>query len=95
MRWQIELLFGTLKSKGLNIEASEVESGKGLKNLCLIGLQIALKINQLSQGRENESERSAEISFTQKQIVVLKALVNRYEGKTEKGSHLKVGELHQ
>ena len=84
MRWHIELLFGTLKSKGLNIEASEVESGKGLKNLCLISLQIALKINQLSQGRENESERSAEISFTQQQIVVLKALVNRYEGKTEK-----------
>jgi Transposase DDE domain len=84
MRWQIELLFGTLKSKGLNMEASEVESGNGLKNLCLIGLQIALKINQLSQGRENESERSAEISFTKEQIVVLKALVNRYEGKTEK-----------
>ena len=76
MRWQIELLFGTLKSKGLNMEASEVESGKGLKNLCVIGLQIALKINQLSQGRENESERSAGISFTQKQIVVLKAVVN-------------------
>jgi hypothetical protein len=84
MRWQIELLFGTLKSKGLNMEASEVETGKGLKNLCLIGLQVALKINQLSQGREYEQEGSAEISFSKEEIVVLNALVNRYEGKTEK-----------
>ena len=83
-RWQIELLFGTLKSKGLNLEASELESGAGLKNLCVIALQVALKINQLSQGRENESEKSAEISFTQEQIVVLKALASRCEGKTEK-----------
>ena len=84
MRWQIELLFGTIKSKGLNMEASEVETGRGLKNLCLIGLQVALKINQLSQGRENEQEGSAEISFSTKEIVVLKSLVSRYEGKTEK-----------
>ena len=83
-RWQIELLFGTLKSKGLNFEASEVESGGGLKNLCVIGLQVALKINQLSQGRDNKNEQSAEISFTAEQIVVLKALLGRYEGKTEK-----------
>ena len=84
MRWQIELLFGTLKSKGLNMEASEVETGKGLKNLCLIGLQVALKINQLSQGREYEQDGSAEIIFSQEEQAVLKALVNRYEGKTEK-----------
>lgn len=84
MRWQIELLFGTLKSKGLNMEASEVETGKALKNLCLIGLQVALKINQLSQGREYEQEGSAEIIFSKNEVVVLKALVSRYEGKTEK-----------
>jgi len=84
MRWQIELLFGTLKSKGLNMEASEVETGRGLKNLCLIGLQVALKINQLSQGRDNQQERSAELTFSKEEIVVLKVLVTRYEGKTEK-----------
>ena len=84
MRWQIELLFGTLKSKGLNMEASEVETGRGLKNLCLIGLQVALKINQLSQGRDNEQERSAELSFSKEEVVVIKVLVSRYEGKTEK-----------
>jgi hypothetical protein len=84
LRWQIELLFGTMKSKGLDLEASELESGRGLKNLCLIGLQVALKINQLSQGRNSQHELSAEITFTQKQIAVLKVLVEHYEGKTEK-----------
>lgn len=94
MRWQIELLFGTMKSKGLNLEASQLESGSGLKNLCLIGLQVSLKINQLSQGRDNENELSAEIIFTPKQLIVLKVLVERYEGKTEKQkNHFKFGTL--
>lgn len=93
-RWQIELLFGTLKSKGLNFEASEVESGGGLKNLCIIGLQVALKINQLSQGRNNEQKQSAAISFTTEQTVVLKALLGHFEGKTEKQkNHYKEGTL--
>jgi hypothetical protein len=83
-RWQIELLFGTLKSKGLNFGESEVESGSGLKNLCILALQVALKINQLSQGRENENEQSVKISFTDEQTLILKALKSSYEGKTEK-----------
>ena len=84
LRWQIELLFSTMKSKGLDLEGSELESGRGLKNLCLIGLQVALKINQLSQGRDDQYQLSAQITFTQKQIAVLKVLVEQYEGKTEK-----------
>jgi hypothetical protein len=83
-RWQIEMLFGTMKSKGLNFGASELESGCGLKRLCIIVLQVALKINQLSQGRGNEKEQSAQICFSQEQIPVLQALSNRYDGKTEK-----------
>lgn len=83
-RWQIELLFGTMKSKGLNFGASELESGSGLKKLCIIALQVALKINQLSQGRDNEKEQSAKISFSEEQIPVLQALSSVYEGKTEK-----------
>lgn len=84
MRWQIELLFGTLKSKGLDIEASEVETGKGLKVLCLIGLQVALKINQLTQGRDCQIENSAQLIFSNEDIEVLKSLTIKYEGKTHK-----------
>jgi hypothetical protein len=93
MRWQIELLFGTMKSKGLNFEASEIETGSGLKNLCLLSLQVALKINQLSQGREDETI-TAQISFDLNHIPVLKALIKKYEGKTEKQkNHHKIGTL--
>jgi hypothetical protein len=93
LRWQIELLFGTVKSKGLNLEDSQIKSGSGLKNLCLLTIQVALKINQLTQGRDNENG-SAEISFTPKQLLVLRLLINQYEGKTEKQkNHFKAGTL--
>jgi hypothetical protein len=84
LRWQIELLFSTVKSKGLNMEASELEKGKALKVLCVMALYVALKINQLRQLRNDTSGISAEIAFTKKQIVLLKVLTNQYEGKTEK-----------
>jgi len=83
-RWQIELLFGTMKSKGLDLEDSQLESGGSLKNLCVIALQVSLKINQLTQGRSMEHPNSARIIFTPAQIAVLKLLVVRFEGKTEK-----------
>jgi hypothetical protein len=94
MRWQIELLFGTMKSKGLNFEASQLETGIALKNLCLIALQVSLKINQLTQGRDNQNPDSAAKLFTPKQIIVLKLLATHLEGKTEKqGNHFREGTI--
>lgn len=84
MRWQIELLFGTTKSKGMNMEASELESGKALKSMCVIALYVCLIINQLRQLRNDTSGIHAGIWFTKKQIELLKVLCKRYEGKTEK-----------
>ena len=84
LRWQIELLFATMKSKGLNREASELEKGKALKVMCVLALYSSLKINQLRQLRSDTSGISAEIAFTKKQIALLKILSKRYEGKTKK-----------
>lgn len=84
MRWQIELLFATMKSKGLNMESSELESGKALKTLCVIAMQVALQINQLRQSRNDQTGIPAQITFTDKQIAVLKILVTKYERKTQK-----------
>ena len=84
MRWQIELLFATMKSKGMNMEASELESGKALKSMCVIALYVSLLINQLRQLRDDTSGIHAGIWFTKKQIELLKVLCKRYEGKTEK-----------
>ena len=76
LRWQIELLFATMKSKGLNMEASELERGKALKAMCVLALYVSLKINQLRQLRNDTSGISAEIAFTKKQIALLKILSN-------------------
>lgn len=84
MRWQIELLFSTVKSSGLDIEASEIETGKALKALAVITIQVALKINQLRQARNDTSGIPAGITFTEKEQIVISALVIEYEGKTEK-----------
>ena len=84
MRWQIELLFSTLKTAGLNIEASEIESGKALKKLCVMALAVSLQINQLRQARQDTTEIPAAILFTKEQITFLKMLIPKYEGKTKK-----------
>ena len=94
MRWQIEMLFSAMKSKGLNVEASEVETGKGLKVLCLLSLLAALKINQLRQARDDKTEIPADICFTKKEQKVIKHLIKKMEGKTEKQKcHHKEGTL--
>ena len=94
LRWQIELLFSTLKSSGLDIEESEIETGKALKSLAVIAIQVALKINQLRQSRYDTSGIPAGITFTKEEQVVVAALVNEYEGKTEKQkNHYKKGTL--
>ena len=84
MRWQIELLFGTTKSKGMNMEASELESGKALKTMCVYALYTSLMINQLRQLRDDTSGIKANLVFTKKEIELLKILGKRFEGKTEK-----------
>lgn len=84
LRWQIELVFGTLKSKGLNIEGSQLETGKALKSICVMSLITALKINQLRLAHNNNSNPKAEIVFTPLQTELLKVLLVGLEGKTEK-----------
>ena len=87
LRWQIELLFSTMKSKGINVEASELEKGKALKAMCSLALHVSLKINQLRQLRNDTTGISAEITFTKKQIALLKILTKQYERKTAKQSN--------
>lgn len=84
IRWQIELLFNTLKTAALNIEDSQLETGVALKKLCVIALAVALKINQLRQSITDQTEVPALIAFTPIQIEVIKILIPKYEGKTEK-----------
>jgi hypothetical protein len=72
------------KLKGMKMEASELESGKALKSKCVIALYVSLLINQLRQLRDDESRIHAGISFTNKQMELLKIIRKRYEGRTQK-----------
>jgi hypothetical protein len=87
LRWQIELVFGTLKSKGMDLEASELESGKALKSMAVMSLITALRINQLRLARNNTAI-PASIVFTIPQIALLHFLIKTLEGKTERQKNL-------
>ncbi len=83
-RWQIEQLFRTLKSKGLGIEESQLETARALKNLVLIALQTSLHIMQLTYSRSGGSVYSATAIFRQRTLLLLELLNRKYEGKTKK-----------
>ncbi len=84
LRWRIEELFRTLKRKGLNLESSQLESGKALKKLALMALNAALIIMQLVGDRDGEAGESGELVFSEKELECLKEVGKSYEGKTEK-----------
>jgi len=84
LRWLIEDLFRTLKSKGLNYESSELESGKALRKLLVMSLMAAVQILQLRQARYGTTQQSSSLVFSQKQLACMEDLLSHFEGKTEK-----------
>ena len=83
-RWFIEELFRVLKSKGLIMEAAQLESGFGLKKLAVIALQVALTTMTLKLSLSNSHKVKANLIFSKDQIDFLKIYMQELEGKTEK-----------
>lgn len=83
LRWRIEELFAMVKSQGMKLEESRLESGKALKVMAALALQAALQIIQLKEGRERE-DKAASLAFTQQELVFMSLLCRKLEGKTEK-----------
>lgn len=84
-RWYIEELFRVLKSDGLDIESSQLETGLALKRLMLFCLQAALQIMIIKIAYDQKREDCpAQTVFTDKQIQFLKILQPTLEGKTQK-----------
>ena len=83
MRWIIEQLFRLMKSDGLRLEDSQLETAEGLMKLTAIAAKAACVVLQLVQAR-NGGAQPASIAFSQTEIATLEALNDRIEGKTEK-----------
>jgi DDE family transposase len=85
LRWNIEQLFRTLKSQGLQLEESFLEDGEALERLATAALIAACTVMQLVRGRGPEGEtQSASLLFTPAEIKVLKVVVADRQGKTAK-----------
>jgi hypothetical protein len=82
-RWIIEQLFRSLKSQGLRIEDSQIESAEGLIKLVAIATRAASIVIQLVQARNGGEELPAEFVFTPEEIEALRAISKTLKGRTE------------
>ncbi len=83
-RWIIEELFRVLKSKGLEIESSQLETGAALKKLAIMALQVALTTMMLKLSLKNKRQIKAEVSFTADQVQFITLMMSGLEGNTQK-----------
>lgn len=82
-RWHIEQIFRLLKSDGLDLEDSELESGHALRRLSVLALGAALDVMRLLRAERGENEQPLEQVFDPVQQQCLEALLPRVEGRTQ------------
>lgn len=82
-RWHIELLFALLKQRGLQLEASQLESVAAIEKLCIMALSVALQILQLTLGRDRQ-DLSADVVLDPPRQTCLENIAPTLEGRTKK-----------
>ena len=82
-RWTIEQLFRILKTQGLQIEDSRVETADRLLKLTAIAAKAAVITLQLMQARDGQSAEPASTAFNEDEICLLDALGRSYQGRTK------------
>lgn len=83
-RWHIEQLFRTLKSQGLGIEESQIETPQALRKLALVALRAAVICMQLVHARGGADSRPATAAFSTEHIKLLEAIAPTVDGRTER-----------
>lgn len=83
LRWRIEEVFRSLKSDGLDLEASQVTTAKRLLNLAALGIVAAVRNVQLVDARDG-SPRPATDVIDAADIAAAAAIGKSLEGATER-----------
>ena len=83
-RWLIEELFRVLKTKGFQIESSQLGNGASIKKLLAFTLEAAIQVMRLKLALDNKSNASAKLMFGDKQLMCLALLLKKVEGNTAK-----------
>ena len=83
-RWLIEELFRVIKTKGFQIESVQLGSGAAIKKLLAFTLEAALQVMRLKLALDKKQETTAQLAFTDKQLILMSLLLRKVEGKTMK-----------
>lgn len=83
LRWIIEQLFRSMKSQGLQIEDSQLQTADRLKKLVAIAAKAATIVIQLVQARDGRDTHPASFAFSSQEIEAIDAVNKTLQGKTE------------
>jgi hypothetical protein len=84
LRWCIEQLFRIMKSQGLQLEDSQMDSAERLTKLTAAAVKAACITLQLVQERDGTHGLPAELVFDEAETDTIEALIPTLEGKTER-----------
>lgn len=82
-RWLIEELFRVIKTKGFEIESSQLGDGFKLKKLLAMTLEVALQVMRLKLALDDENQKQDD-QFNAKEIRFLAKVNGKIEGETQK-----------
>lgn len=82
-RWRAEDTFSALKTRGINVEASRLESGLALMKLGVMSLWSAAKMTELVKHRDDQITDAREF-FQEEELLCLQELLPLCEGKTQR-----------
>jgi hypothetical protein len=83
-RWIIEQLFRTMKTKGFDIEASQVTEGGAFENLATATLIAAIQVLQMTRERDGARKQPLADAFDLADHAAMAAICRTLEGKTDR-----------